>query len=182
MTVSRRDVALAIGLASAIAASSAVSACSPPPEQELGELPGHLFAMIAQRKLDEAKELVAADVRLSLMTTESQELFAGPANVVGTLSNLMHSKGLGMIGDSAEYAPGGMYWRILGPWICSDMLKGRAVDFSDTCNGGTGPQTILNVYVRLDESGDRVAQILLLESNHLVLQLSNEPALPSATN
>lgn len=91
------------------------------------ELPGKFFGKVAVRRLVEAKRELAAEATLSLVTSEGAQLFSGRDDVAEAVHRLLNVEGFSMIGDSEGVAAGGFYWRAMGPWLCSDMVKGKAI-------------------------------------------------------
>ncbi len=72
-----------------------------------------------------------------------------------------------MVGDGEGDAVGGMYWGQRGPWLCSDMLKGNAIEMGHCGSDMWG--SIFNVYVDAFTVQDRLKTILLLQAQDFVL-------------
>lgn len=174
MTLSRRDIVAGLGLATTLAASASVSACSDPPPLP-DQLPGSFFSAISGRRLEQAFALLAPDAKLSIFTADEQGLYLGPRDIVGKIGNLFHSLGLGMIGDRRDFAPGGMYWRPFGPWFLSDMLRPGQIDARTEATCGQPNNFVLNVFVRLTNgAAGLINSILLLESARLTIQWESD--------
>ena len=170
MTMSRRDIFAAGALVAALGAG-ATSACSP--ASIPFDLPNKFFVAIAKGALVEARKSAHPSISLALVSTMGTQMFEGPEDVTEALHRLMTVEGFSMIGDSplAEDVSGGMYWRGIGPWRCSDMLKGDAIQL-DTCGGGSH-ESVFNVFVNIDGASDSVHTILLLENRNLIVQLGD---------
>ena len=171
MTMSRRDVFAAGALVAALGAG-ATSACSP--ASVTLDLPNKFFAPIAKGALVEARKSAHPSISLALVSTVGTQRFQGPEDVTEALYRLMTVEGFSMIGDSplAEDVFGGMYWRDIGPWTCSDMLKGDAIEEPASC-GDALRESVFNVFVNIDGTGEKVQTILLLENHNLIVQLGD---------
>lgn len=110
---------------------------------------------------------------LSLVSTAGSQRFEGPDDVAEALHRLLRVEGFSMIGDAKEVIAGGMYWRHLGPWLCSDMIKGGAVELGICADGLMNP--VFNVLVDADWENEQIKTILLLENRNLIVQLSDWP-------
>ena len=81
-----------------------------------------------------------------------------------------------MIGDTHNARIGGLYWREMGPWQCSDMLKGGAVTLGGMCSDDHLENSLFNVFVDADFAAEAIRTILLLENRNLIAQLNFDPA------
>lgn len=119
----------------------------------------------------EARKSAHPTISLALANTVGTQTFDGPKDVTEALYRLLNVEGFSMIGDSpkAREAYGGMYWRELGPWQCSDMLKGDAIELGH-CEDGL-LDSVFNVFVNIEASSETIQTILLLENRNLIAQL-----------
>ncbi len=167
MSLNRRQILSGAGFTAAVSLAGGVSACSPPVDFLSEPIAQNLFGKIASRKLDEAKALLDETAFLTIITSKNSQTYKGREDVVGKLSELLHSGGFRMIGDNKEYAPGG-YWGMFGGWHVSDMLQGNKVELNwDNCGLGSTmlSHSVLNVY--LQERNSLTSQIVIMESRDL---------------
>ncbi len=173
MTISRRDILIGATIASTIATSSTLSACSPASLDHLTG-PGQFFALLARGEWVRAREMLADDASLSVVSSVGGQTFTDRQGIVELLGSMLQHEGFNMIGDNADQSQGGMYWRLIGPWLCSDMLRGDAVDMGN-CGDGLG-SSVFNVFTDPVTVEDRIKTILLLENRNLVSQFANDPS------
>ena len=161
MILSRRDLVKVTTLVTTVAATTGVSACSPPAEPSF-KIPQNFFGLIASRKLELAEKQASDKIKLVLSTRDNLEIFAGPKNVIGKLTAIFHSAGWSMIGDNANSAPGG-YWSDFGGWHLSDLVSGNTVEFEMSgCGADRLKNPVLNVFVL--DTAPQIEQIFLMES------------------
>jgi hypothetical protein len=174
--LSRRDLVRATTVVAAVAATTAVSGCSPPAEPTV-IIPQNFFGLIASRKLELAEKQASDKIKLVLSTRKNLEVFAGPKDVIGKLSAIFHSAGWSMIGDNVKYAPGG-YWSGFGGWHQSDLVSRNTVEFEMSgCGEDRLKDPVLNVFVL--DTAPQIEQIFLMESYSL--NYNRDPSVPPIT-
>mgnify|MGYP003708661885 FL=1 len=92
------------------------------------------------------------------------------------MNRMFSDEGFRMIGDKDDDHLGGMYWREMGPWQCSDMLKGGAVNLNNGCSSDVLETNVFNVFVDTDFPAKLIKTILMLQNRNLIAQLSFDPA------
>lgn len=168
----RRGLLVTAGIVSVIVSTGAVSACSPA-DTAVTQLPAKFFAKVAVGRLVEAKAELTTTVTLSLVTSEGAQLFKGPYEVAEAVHRLLNAEGFSMIGDTQDNAVGGFYWASMGPWLCSDMVKGEVPQLTiDNCQGGL-MDPVLNVFVGLQGSS-AISRMLILENRRLSGQMTTD--------
>ena len=174
----RRSLILTAGLATAALTTGAASACSPL-DVSVTELPARFFAKVAVGRLVEAKELLSASATLSLITSEGAQLFEGPRDVAEAVHRLLNIDGFSMIGDTKTSAMGGLYWITMGPWVCSDMVKGSApqLEFGN-CDDNLS-NSLFNVFVNFGPP-QIIKTILLLENRRFSGKMAEDYSVPPA--
>ncbi|VVT17629.1 hypothetical protein ERY430_80052 [Erythrobacter sp. EC-HK427] len=175
MGISRRELIVGATVASTLAASASVSACSPV-DFEIPTLSGRFFALIGRGEWVQAKEYLAEDATLSVVSSAGGHLYSEPQAIVEVLGRLLSTEGFNMVGDGrGDDALGGMYWRQVGPWLCSDMLKGDAVTVSGC--GGDVWGSMFSVLTDPFTVEGKLSTILLVESFDFIigpLEMSRE--------
>lgn len=159
----RRDVLALAGAAALAGKSSDAHACSRPAIDPSKNLRAY-FSAIARRDYAFATSLLAQNCRLSVVTLDKADMFETPKNINGTISNLLHSQGFHLLGDSRT-RPGGGYWKEQGGWLCSDLFRGSTMKFeSSTCaNPGEVSDPVFNVRIRKNKA-EKISLIVLLGS------------------
>ena len=170
MTLSRRDLIATGAIVGAVAASG-LSACTPADIPNI-DLPGKFFAAISMGRLAQARQWLSPAISLSLVSTAGSQRFAGPQDVVEAMNRMFSDEGFRMIGDKDDDHLGGMYWREMGPWQCSDMLKGGAVNLNNGCSSDVLETNVFNVFVDTDFPAKLIKTILMLQNRNLIAQLS----------
>lgn len=179
MEFTRRNLIVGATVASSVIAASSVSACSPP-NFEVYDQPAKFFAKVAAGRAVEARAELTPNATLSLVTSEGAQFFTGREDVARIVDRLLGAEGFTMIGDTRSNKAGGMYWEPMGPWLCSDMVKGTVPQFEmNDCGKDWLRQSVLNVFVGIDYSQTGlIKSILVLENRSLSGQLINHGGLP----
>ncbi len=163
--IERRDLLFGAGLAGALTASSGLSACSPSADSTFGIPSKDFFGLIARRKLDEAADILHEKSKLTFVKFDDLKIVSGPKNIVGEISNLLHSQGMRMIGASSDNATVG-FWGSFGGWYTTDIINGNVVELeTHDCGVGELSHSVINVYV--DNKKPKISQIVLMESQNL---------------
>lgn len=172
----RRSLITTAGLASAALSTGALSACSPV-DTSVNELPAKFFAKISVGRVAEARAELEPTATLSLVTTEGAQLFEGAGKVAAAVDRLLNVDDYSMIGDTRDIAMGGLYWTAMGPWACSDMVKGKAPQLQLSGCVDQFADPVLNVLVGLAGSM-KIANILILENRRLSGQMADDVGPP----
>lgn len=163
--IERRGLLLGVGLAGALTASGSLSACSPPSNSTFGVPSKDFFGLIARRKIDEAADILHEKSKLTFVKFDDLKIVSGPKNIVGEISNLLHSQGMRMIGVSSDNATGG-FWGSFGGWYTTDIISGNVVELEMfDCGPGELNHSVINVYV--NNNNPKISQIVLMESKNL---------------
>lgn len=167
MTVSRRDLFLAGTVAATIATVGSVSACLPASFPD-STLPGQ-YTKVKDMRLLEAGNLLSKDATLVLATTMGVQNFVGAKEIGEAVHQLLAVEGFALVGDQDDINAGGMYWRQMGPWLCSDLLKGGAVELG-VCDDGLS-SSVFNVLAHVE--GDLIKSLIILENRNLTVNWSD---------
>jgi len=163
--IDRREMLAIAGAAAVVGSNSPAQACSPAPDP--GAAARAFFLAIAKREYASAMTQLSGSCRLTVITFQKAEMFEGQRNIVGTISNLIHTQGFHMFGDTRKRPTGGS-WEPKGGWLCTDLLRGPTMNFdSSTCGGpGVLSDPIFNAKVQ-ENVAKKIELIVLLGSYEL---------------